>query len=77
MAISPDAQLGLQADEWSVQLYVDNVFDDDTVRWGQRYQDFKDGLYGGTGAQPRDEVIFGFIPPPRVVGVRASYKFGD
>ncbi len=72
-----DAQFGLQADEWSVQIYVDNVFDDDTVRWGQRYQDFKDGMYGGTGAQPRDEVIFGFIPPPRVVGVRASYKFGD
>jgi len=72
-----DAQIGIQTDDWSVQLYADNVFDDDTVRWGQRYQDFRDGMYGGTGAQPRDEVVFAFLPPPRVVGVRASYRFGE
>jgi len=72
-----DAQIGIQTDEWSVQVYADNVFDDDTVRWGQRYQDFRDGMYGGTGAQPRDEVIFAFLPPPRVVGVRATYRFGE
>ena len=72
-----DAQVGIQADAWSVQLYADNLLDDDTVRWGQRYQDFRDGMYGGSGAQPRDEVIFGFLPPPRVIGVRANYRFGE
>lgn len=71
-----DAQVGIQAEAWSVQLYADNLFDDDTVRWAQRYQDFRDGMYGGSGAQPRDEVIFAFLPPPLVVGVRASYRFG-
>lgn len=70
-----DTQVGIQADDWSLQLYVDNVFDDDTVRWAQRYNDFRDGMYGGTGGQPRDEVVFGFLPPPRVVGLRATYRF--
>ncbi len=50
-----DLQVGIQADAWSVQLYADNLFDDETVRWAQRYQDFRDGMYGGSGAQPRDE----------------------
>ena len=72
-----DLQVGIQADAWSVQVYADNLFDDETVRWAQRYQDFRDGMYGGSGAQPRDEVIFAFLPPPRVVGVRASYRFGE
>lgn len=72
-----DAQLGVQTDTWSVQLYADNLFDDDTVRWGQGYQDFRDGMYGGMGGQPRDETVFGFLPPPRVIGLRATYRFGS
>lgn len=72
-----DLQVGIQSDQWSVQAYADNLFDDSTVRWGQRYQDFRDGLYGGSGAQPRDESIYAFLPPPRVVGVRATWKFGQ
>jgi outer membrane receptor protein involved in Fe transport len=72
-----DLQFGIQTDDWSVQLYVDNVLDDRTVRSAQGANDFKDGMYGGNGAQPRDDVIFASLAPPRVVGVRASYKFGD
>ncbi len=71
-----DAQIGLQTDNWNVQFYVDNVFDDDTTRWGQGYQDFKDGMYGGSaGGEPRDETIMGFLPPPRVFGFRANWRF--
>ena len=73
-----DARLGIQTDAWSVQLYANNLLDDDTVRWGQGYQDFEDGMNGGgSGGEPRDETIFAFLPPPRVIGLRATYRFGD
>jgi hypothetical protein len=32
---------------------------------------------GGSGGEPRDETVFAFLPPPRVVGVRATWKFGE
>jgi outer membrane receptor protein involved in Fe transport len=71
-----DAQIGLQTDNWSVQLYAENLLDDDTTRWGQGYNDFKNGMYGGSsGGEPRDETIMAFLPPPRVVGVRATWRF--
>lgn len=71
-----EAQVGIQAEEWNVQVYVTNLFDNDTVHWAQDYNDFRDGMYGGNnGGEPRDETIFGFLPPPRTVGVRASYEF--
>ncbi len=45
--------------------------------WGQFYNDFKDGMYGGSfGGEPRDETVMAFLPDPRIVGVRASYRFG-
>lgn len=72
-----DAQAGIQADNWSILVYVDNVFDDDSVRWGQGYQDFQDGMYGGgSGGEPRDESVMAFLPSPRVVGVRGTWRFG-
>jgi len=30
---------------------------------------------GGSGGEPRDNVAFAFLPPPRVVGLRATWKF--
>jgi outer membrane receptor protein involved in Fe transport len=72
-----DAQIGLQTETWSALLYATNLFDDDTVAWGQGYQDFKDGMYGGgSGGEPRDETVMAFVPDPRIVGVRGTYKFG-
>ena len=71
-----DAQVGIQDDNWTVQLYANNLFDDDTPRWGQGYQDFRDGMYGGgNGGEPRDESVFAFLPPPRLVGLRINYSF--
>jgi outer membrane receptor protein involved in Fe transport len=71
-----DAQLGLQGSNWTVMIFADNVFDDDTVQWSQNYNDFRDGMYGGgQGGEPRDETIFAFLPDPRVIGVRANYRF--
>jgi iron complex outermembrane receptor protein len=72
-----DAQLGLQTEAWSVMVFATNLFDDDTVIWGQHYNDFRDGMYAGAnGGEPRDETVMAFLPDPRIVGVRASYRFG-
>ena len=73
-----EAQVGVQSTkkDWSVAAYCTNLFDNDTVQWAQGYQDFRDGMYGGNnGGEPRDESVFGFLPPPRTVGVRATYDF--
>ncbi len=72
-----DTRLGIQADNWSAQLYIDNLLDDDTVRTAQPTNDFRDGMYGGGGGEPRDDVVIAFLPSPRVVGVRATWRFGD
>ncbi len=71
-----DAQLGIQNDNWVVQVYANNFLDDKTPRWAQGYQDFRDGMYGGGfGGEPRDETVFAFLPPPRQVGLRVNYSF--
>jgi outer membrane receptor protein involved in Fe transport len=73
-----DAQIGIQTETWSALVYADNLLDNDQVRWGQYYQDFRDGLYGGSsGGEPRDRTVFALLPPPRVVGIRATYRFGN
>ncbi len=73
-----DAQIGLQTETWSVLLFAQNLLDDDTVLWGQGYQDFKDGMYGGSmGGEPRDESVMAFLPDPRLVGIRASWRYGN
>jgi len=71
-----DLQTGIESSEWSVVLYVENLLDDDTVTWGQNYQDFRDGMYGGNnGGEPRDETVMAFLPKPRIFGLRAGWTF--
>lgn len=73
-----DAQVGLQTDTWTLILFAQNLLDDDTVLWGQGYQDFKNGMYGGSmGGEPRDESVMAFLPDPRVVGVRGTWRYGN
>ena len=71
------AQAGVQTDRWSVMVYADNLLDEDDSQWGQGYQDFRDGMYGGNnGGEPRDESVMAFLPNPRIVGLRGAWKFG-
>jgi iron complex outermembrane receptor protein len=71
-----DAQIGLQTEAWSAMIFATNLLDNDQVTWAQATQtDFLDGNLGNFGA-PRDDSAFAFLPVPRIVGVRASYKFG-
>jgi outer membrane receptor protein involved in Fe transport len=72
-----DARLGLSGETWEIIGYVENVFDDDTIRTGGTGPDFgqqvvETGFLGGLGATN----YFGNLPDPRTVGVRANYRFG-
>jgi len=72
-----DAQIGLQTETWSAMLFATNLLDNDQVTWAQATQtDFLDGNLGNFGA-PRDDAAFAFLPIPRIVGVRATYNFGN
>ena len=50
-----DLRVGLSRDSWTVMAYVENLFDDDTLRSGIAAPDF-----GAIG------IVSGFVPPPRV-----------
>jgi len=72
-----DMRLGLLADRWDALIYVDNVFDDDTIKTGGSGPDFGPqirelGFLAGFGVNH----YFATAPDPRVIGVRANYRFG-
>ena len=72
-----DARLGITGDTWEAIAYVDNVFDDDTVRTGGSGPDFgqqvtETGFLAGFGISH----WFANLPDPRTFGVRATYRFG-
>ncbi|MCY4165897.1 MAG: TonB-dependent receptor [Gammaproteobacteria bacterium] len=81
---------GLATDEWELKVYVNNVFDDDTVKWagsapGIPVSDWRFATLvdtTGLGAPftilpaPRiASTVYGYLPPPRQVGLRLSYRF--
>lgn len=68
--INTDARLTYERSNWSVTAYVENLFDDDTVRSGFTQGDFF-GLFSSPGS--RSYVMI--APEPVRGGVRASYRF--
>jgi len=67
-----DLRLGVQAaDGWDVMLYVDNVFDDDTIKTGANLPDLR------TYVPPSTIYNVGkpMLPDPRTFGLRGSYRF--
>ena len=69
-------RVGLQAEEWDVVFFVDNVLDDDTFRTGGAGPDFglqntRLGFTAGLGVNG----FFAILPDPRQVGVRTSFRF--
>ncbi len=87
-----DLQLGIVDDDWEVQLYVDNLFDDRTIRAagptvGIPNANFAFGLGGpppnlgdvrGILAGPvLPQDLYANLAPPRIVGVRANWRFGN
>lgn len=67
-------QFGFSKGAWSWQGYVNNVFDDQTIRQGGTSSLF--GFFDLRNNQlPRQGVLI--APEKRVMGLRVAYKFGD
>ncbi len=81
---------GLATDEWEFTVYVNNVFDDDTVKWagggpGMPVSDWRFAILvdtTGLGAPftllpaPRiASTVYGYLPDPRQFGIRLNYRF--
>jgi outer membrane receptor protein involved in Fe transport len=71
-----DFRLGLSGEKWNVVAYVDNVFDDNTLKSGGSGPDFAKqnqelGFTAGLGVLQ----YFGLLPEPRTFGVRLSMNF--
>jgi len=71
-----DLRVGLNGNNWQVIAYVDNLFDDDTIRDGfNTGGDLRNfSIEGATFVLP-DSAQF-YLPQPRTFGVRAAYYFG-
>jgi len=71
-----DLRLGLQGDNWDALIYVENLFDDDTIKTGGSGPDFgqqvtQTGFTAGLGASH----WFGVLPDKRRFGVRIAYRY--
>jgi len=79
-------RLGVQSDNWDVVLFVDNALDDDTVQFsgggpglgccfalGSEIDAATDAATVMVDLPPFSTA---FLPRPRVVGMRASFRFG-
>lgn len=63
---------GLEAEDWEVIVFMDNVTNDDTITSGSQIPDFSRPL---TPSRSPFFVDLGIAPPKRQVGVRAKYRF--
>ena len=71
-----DFQLGLTSENFDALVYVDNVFDDDTIKSGGSGPDFGPGIRDrGFPAGLVQIHFFGGLPDPRRVGFRLNYRF--
>lgn len=61
-----DGQIGVTNGDLRVALYVENLFNDDTITDGFLYVDFFNGFA---------PAAFGYRPDPRKVGLRVNYSF--
>jgi iron complex outermembrane receptor protein len=66
-----DMRLGLESDNWSALLFVDNVLDDDTIKTGTEIPDVSQPL---DGVRP-NFISIGYLPEKRVAGLRVNYNF--
>jgi outer membrane receptor protein involved in Fe transport len=85
-----DLRAGLRSQRWEVIGYVTNLFDDDTIRSASSQPGLSccfalgvaadlapvnsNGSVGSTAEVPSPKAAF--LPPPRIIGLRATYKFG-
>jgi outer membrane receptor protein involved in Fe transport len=75
-------QVGIERENLFVALYVDNAFDDDTIRYAQEFIDQSQGFQapeppvvpqnGVTETFTYPTAYYAYLPQPRTVGVRFS-----
>jgi outer membrane receptor protein involved in Fe transport len=75
-----DFRAGVQNDDWSVTAYVENAFDDDTMKASAVYiQPWQIAYLLSTGRTPiatqAPSAASGLLPDKRLFGVRASFNF--
>jgi outer membrane receptor protein involved in Fe transport len=66
-----DVRFGIESDQWEALIYIDNVFEDDTVTSGSEIPDFASPLNGPAPSF----ITLGILPDKRQVGIRAKYNF--
>ncbi len=71
-----DTRLGLMGDSWEFLVYVDNLFDDDTIQTGGSGPDFSTqvtqlGFTAGLGTSH----YFALLPDPRTFGAKLTIHF--
>ncbi len=83
-----DLRAGVRSDRWEVTGYVENLFDDSSIRSASNQPGIGccfvlgvavdlSGDLGSTGSTAEvPSAKAAFLTPPRVVGLRANYKFG-
>jgi outer membrane receptor protein involved in Fe transport len=84
-----DLRLGLRSSRWELIGYVTNLLDDDTIRSASNQPgltccfnlgvstDLRPGGFGSIGSTAEvPSTRAAFLPPPRIVGLRATYRFG-
>lgn len=64
---------GLTGDRWEVYAYVDNLFDDDTVRTADIKTGDVDRVILGLSASTT--AIIATLPDPRTYGIRTTFRF--
>jgi outer membrane receptor protein involved in Fe transport len=72
-----DMRVGLQTESMDVLFYIDNVFEDDSIRTGGSGPDFGPAMgdMGFSAGLVRTH-YFGPLTPPRIFGVRFNVRFG-
>ena len=79
---------GILADNWDLQLYINNVFDDETPIAGGANPGLVTGSFGfgflggvfppGVNAGPKlPSDVYINMPDPRIIGARLTYRFGE
>ncbi len=71
-----DTRIGLIAEAWEVVFFVDNLFDDDTVKTGVDFGSQVDTLRQAHWPPAPGDGLIANLPKPRLYGVRAAFRYG-
>jgi iron complex outermembrane recepter protein len=73
--ITVDMRTGIRHDDWSITAYVNNLFNDDTIKASAVYIQDWSTSFVAPRAGTITSLAAGVLPDKRQVGVRASYNF--